>query len=180
MCVFDESLKMYANVYKSSAHVCEMYFENTIGNVCSAVQNLRLGCILLCSPNDDASPKSSTHTFEKCFENTFPNVRLTFQNLILGRLVDVRYSVLYFSMCDIWFCISWPENHNMHPRASTDSNHQSMCDIWCCISWPEKSQQASSIDRFEPPVDVRYLALYLLARKITTGILVHFCNNFAG
>ena len=40
-------------------------------------------------------------------------------------------------MLDIWCCISWPENHHMHHRTSTDSIRQSTCDIWCCISWPE-------------------------------------------
>ena len=50
----------------------------------------------------------------------------------------------------------------------------SMCDICFCIFWPEQSQHASShIDRFDSPVDVRYLLLYLLARKITTCIIAH-------
>ena len=35
--------------------------------------------------------------------------------------VEVRYLI---------FAFSWPENHNMHHRTSTDSIHQSMCDIW--------------------------------------------------
>jgi len=106
---------------------------------------------------------------------------------------------IHQSMCDICFCISWPENHNMHHRTSTrfespvdvrylrfyllasenhnmhhrtsiDSIIQSMCDI-CFVSLGQrKSQHASShIDRFDSPVDVRYLFLYLLARKTTNS-----------
>ena len=43
-----------------------------------------------------------------------------------------------------------------------------------------KSQHASShIDRVDSPVDVRYLFLYLLARKITTCIIAHRPIRFA-
>jgi len=82
------------------------------------------------------------------------------------------------SMYDIWRCIFvslGQQNHNMHHRTSTDSIRQSTCDIWGCISWPAKSQHASShIDRFDSPVDVRYLGLYLfLASNITTCIIAH-------
>jgi len=38
-------------------------------------------------------------------------------------------------MCDILFCISWPANHNMHHRASTDS----ACDIGFLFSWPDNN-----------------------------------------
>jgi len=72
-------------------------------------------------------------------------------------------------MCDICFCISWPE------KSQHASSHIDRCDssvdvrYLFCISWLEKSQHASShIDRCDSPVDVRYLLLYLLARKITT------------
>jgi len=78
------------------------------------------------------------------------------------------------SMCDIWVCISWPENHE-NERASTESIRQSMCDISC----PEKLQHASShIYRVDSPVDVRYLVLYLLATKITTCIIAHLPIRF--
>jgi hypothetical protein len=119
---------------------------------------------------------------------------------------DVRFRVLYSSgkksqhasstdairqsMCDICFCISWPENHNMHHRTSTDSpvdvryllfylltrksQHASShtVDVRYMLLYllARKSQHASShIDRFDSPVDVRYLLLYLLA----TTIVVH-------
>jgi len=42
--------------------------------------------------------------------------------------VDVRYRVLYRLA---------KTNHNMHHRTSTDSSRLAMCDIGFCISWPE-------------------------------------------
>ncbi len=42
--------------------------------------------------------------------------------------VDVRYL----------FCISWPENHKMHHRTSTESIRQSACDV-CFVSIGQKT-----------------------------------------
>jgi len=53
-------------------------------------------------------------------------------------------------------------------------------DICRCILLARKSQHASShIDRTDSSVDVRYLPLYLLARKITTCIIAHRSSRFA-
>ena len=64
------------------------------------------------------------------------------------------------SMCDICFCISWPEkSQHQHASSHIDGRIDSV-DVryLLCISWSEKSQHASShIDRFDSPVDVRYL-----------------------
>ena len=51
----------------------------------------------------------------------------------------------------------------------------SMCDIRFCISWPEKSQDAYRTSRSIPfrLVDVRYSGLYFLARKITRCNIAH-------
>ena len=62
------------------------------------------------------------------------------------RLCSSRCAILVF-------VFSWPENHNVHHRTSTESIFQSMCDIGFCNLLARKSQRASShIDR----LDVRY------------------------
>ena len=50
-----------------------------------------------------------------------------------------------------------------------------MCDIHFCISWPEKSQDAYRASRSIPfrLVDVRYPLLYFLARRITRCNIAH-------
>jgi len=112
----------------------------------------------------------------------------------------VRYRVLYILARKITTCIL---AHRPIRFAIQ------MCDIGFCISWPEKSQHASShIDRFDSPFkcaisgfvslgqknhnmhhrastdsirksNVRYRVLYLLARKITTCIIAHRLIRFA-
>jgi len=86
------------------------------------------------------------------------------------RLVDVRYLVWYisarksqdayrtsrpmlfgWSMCDIRFCISWPEKSQDAYRTSRPIRFGwSMCDIRFCISWPEKITRCQPIGNSSP------------------------------
>ena len=65
----------------------------------------------------------------------------------------------------VWEQESWPENQKMHHRTSTDSIYQSMCDI-CFVHLGQKITRCIIAHR---PIrflgDVRYLFLYILARK---------------
>jgi len=58
---------------------------------------------------------------------------------------------------------SWPENHNMHHRTSTDPIRQSMCDIGFCILLARKSQHASTDSIRQSMCDIVFCIL--LAKK---------------
>jgi len=70
---------------------------------------------------------------------------------------------------------------NMHHRTSTDMLRQSMCDICFCISWPEISQRASShcaTDSIHRSMcDICFV---FLGQKHITIILAHRPIRFTG
>jgi len=68
------------------------------------------------------------------------------------------------SMCDIWLCISWPKQITII-LAHRPIRLASRCAISGFVSLGKnKSREFSHIDRFDSPVDVRYLVWYLLAK----------------
>jgi len=78
--------------------------------------------------------------------------------------VDVRYLFLYL--------LARKTRKFSHIESSTDSNRQSMCDICFCISWPEKREKFSHIDRFESS-RCAISVFVSLGQKITTCIIAH-------
>jgi len=80
-------------------------------------------------------------------------------------------NVVSHMVCDMCFVFSWPENHNMHHRTSTESMHRSMCDMHFCILLARKSQRASSHIESLSSTDSIHLSMcdmcfcILLARK---------------
>jgi hypothetical protein len=68
------------------------------------------------------------------------------------------------------FVFSWPENHNMHHRTSTDSFFACRCSIAAfAFSWPENHNRHHRRFTESTPVHVRYLFLHSLGQKITTS-----------
>ncbi len=77
------------------------------------------------------------------------------------------------SMCDICFVFYWPEITTCI-IAHRPSRHQCRCAIAVFVlSWPENHNMHHRTSTESTPVDVRYLFLYSLGQKITTFTIAH-------